>query len=772
MNGMRLLRLAASLWLALSLLLAGLGLLRMDDWRSRVDSDLFALLPSDARDARAESVLERLARHGERQLVLMVSGADAATARAGARALRTRLQGLGLAEQKAELDPAALRDWFKPYRAALASRADLLALQFEPIPTWTARAAALAFTPVSASGLPWQDDPYGLFGNWLLERAGSSPVRPVEGLLEAQQDGQTHVILNYRVGESVFSLAVQARIDTAVSAAIASVLEAHPQLKVQRAGVLVHAAAAARAAQAELNLIGNGSTLGVILLTLLSFRGWRALPLMLLPVLMGSLWAVGASFLLFERVHLLTLVFGASLIGVAVDYAEHALGSSIDSPMPPPARYRKLLPGMLLALLTTVLGYLGLLLTPFPGLSQMAMFAAIGICAAWLCVMLWYPFIAPASLRAGPAAAWLLRAPARYPKWPQGWRGVGLSLVAVGLCALGIAQLKIDDDIRNLVSTRPELIAEQTAVSHILGLPSPAQFFLVSGPDEQTVLAREAALTARLRDEIKAGSLSGYQALSDWLPPLAQQAPLIEANQRLLSGEALAALRQTLALESDWQAGAPGIRTLTLADLRTSPLAPLLDTLWLGRTSEDAHNGYASVVLLSGLHDRATAARLATLADGQALRWIDKPARISQLFGEYRQRLLALCALAFIAAIPLLWWRFRRDSLRVLAPVLLACAATLALMGALGMPLQLLNVLALLVILGMGVDYGIFIVDSEGDPRSFVATLLAASTTVLSFGLLAFSSTPALHSFGFAIFCGVALSALLAPMFRHAEPAR
>lgn len=768
MSGLRLLRFAAWLWLALSLLLGGLGLLRFEDWRARVDSDLFALLPRDARDARAEAVLERLARQGERQLVLMVSGADRAEVHTAARTLRQDLQGLGLDEQVSDLDPAALRDWFKPFRAGLAARTDLAALQFEPVPAWTARAAALAFTPVSPSGLPWQDDPYGLFGNWLLERAGSSPARPVDGLLEAQHDGQTHVILNYRVGDSVFSLAVQERIDTAVGAAIAGLRTAHPQLSVQRAGVLVHAAAAARAAQAELNLIGNGSTLGVILLTLLSFRGWRALPLMLLPVLMGSLWAVGASFLLFERVHLLTLVFGASLIGVAVDYAEHSLGSSIDSPMPPPERYRKLLPGMVLALLTTVVGYLGLLLTPFPGLAQMAMFAAIGICAAWLSVMLWYPFIAPPSLRAGPAAAWLLRAPQRYPRWPGGWRGAVLGLAAAAVCALGIGHLKIDDDIRNLVSTRPELVAEQAAVSRVLGLPSPAQFFLVSGPDEQAVLAREAALTTRLRNEIQAGSLTGYQALSDWLIPLAQQGPLIEANQRLLSGDALVALRQALDLEGDWQATPAGARKLTLADLRASPLAPLLDSLWLGRTADKE---YASVVLLNGLHDRNAAARLASLADGQHVRWVDKPARISLLFGEYRQRLLWLCALAFAAAVPLLWWRFRHDSLRVLAPVLLACGATLALMGALGMPLQLLNVLALLVILGMGVDYGIFIVESEGDPRSFVATLLAASTTVLSFGLLAFSSTPALHSFGFAIFCGVALSALLAPLFRHAEAA-
>ncbi|MDQ8022720.1 MAG: hypothetical protein REI94_12840 [Moraxellaceae bacterium] len=754
--------LAAWAWLAITLLLAGVSLLQWPQWKQRLDSDIFALLPHDQRDPRAEEALEQLARRGERQLVLMASSKDAQAARNAAHALREALKDQPLSEESSALDPAVLRDTLKPYRAGLLSDGDRNALN-DAAEAWTARAAANAMNPVSTSGLGWNDDPYGLFGNWLLERAQASPARPVGDLLEVAEGGQTHAILNYRITGNAFSLNVQKDIDAAVSAAIAAA--AKPEVTIRRAGVIMHAAATARAAEAELNLIGNGSMLGIVLVTLLTFRGWRGLPLMLLPVAVGSLWALGGSFLIFGQVHVLTLVFGASLIGVAVDYAEHALGSSLDDPQPPRQRYRTLLPGMALAWLTTVLAYAGLLVTPFPGLRQMAVFALVGITAAWLCVVLWYPFIAPASMRPGPLAAVLLRQRERYPIWPAGWRGFALAALLALPLGWGLSRLSVSDDIRGLMASNPALLAEHGEVARVLGLPSPAQFFLVSGADAETVLQREEALVAKLRDAMAAGTLGGYQALSDWLPSTARQQAAREATARLYAADSIGPLRDALGLEADWQPAARGEQALTLPTLMSSPLAPLLQSLWLPGKGDTAP---ASVVLLKGLSGQASIAALSALQT-EGVQWVDKPARISELFSRYRQRLGWICVIAFALTVPLLWPRFRGDSWRVLAPVVFACTCTLALMGALGMPVQLLTMLALLIVLGMGVDYGVFIVDSHGDGRSFVATLLAASTTVLSFGLLAFSSTPALGAFGFAIFAGIGIAALSAPLFRRRE---
>ena len=71
-----------------------------------------------------------------------------------------------------------------------------------------------------------------------------------------------------------------------------------------------------------------------------------------------------------------------------------------------------------------------------------------------------------------------------------------------------------------------------------------------------------------------------------------------------------------------------------------------------------------------------------------------------------------------------------------------------------------------LLLLGVGVDYGIFLLEHRDDPASWLAVSLGAASTLLAFGLLALSATPALHSFGLSLLLGIGLVWLLSPCFR------
>jgi predicted exporter len=79
----------------------------------------------------------------------------------------------------------------------------------------------------------------------------------------------------------------------------------------------------------------------------------------------------------------------------------------------------------------------------------------------------------------------------------------------------------------------------------------------------------------------------------------------------------------------------------------------------------------------------------------------------------------------------------------------------------------LLHVVALLLVLSMGVDYGVFLAETRDDPEGFAATvlsvLIACLSTVLAFGLLAMSASPALRAIGLTVGLGVLLSLVLAP---------
>jgi predicted exporter len=99
-------------------------------------------------------------------------------------------------------------------------------------------------------------------------------------------------------------------------------------------------------------------------------------------------------------------------------------------------------------------------------------------------------------------------------------------------------------------------------------------------------------------------------------------------------------------------------------------------------------------------------------------------------------------------------------------PTLLATAITLALLGLMGERLQLFNVLALMLLLGIGVDYGIFLLEHRGDGHAWLAVVLGAASTLLSFGLLALSATPALRAFGLTMLFGTGLVWMISPLFR------
>ena len=113
-----------------------------------------------------------------------------------------------------------------------------------------------------------------------------------------------------------------------------------------------------------------------------------------------------------------------------------------------------------------------------------------------------------------------------------------------------------------------------------------------------------------------------------------------------------------------------------------------------------------------------------------------------------------------------LFYRYKKQAWRAMLPTIIAALASLSLSAWLGEPVQLFTVLAHFLILGTGVDYGIFLLEHHTDPSAWLAVCLGAASTLLAFGLLALSATPALHTFGFSMLFGVGLSWLLSPCFR------
>jgi predicted exporter len=261
---------------------------------------------------------------------------------------------------------------------------------------WVDVALTKLYSPFgSMRPVAWQDDPFGLFGAWVQARAQETPVRPRDGRLYIGDGRREYVVLPITLRVAVFSLAAQQAVTSLLEQARRAAQVAVPQVQVMVGGVILHAAAAGEQARWELSIIGFGSVLGIVILIWLAFRSLKPIALVMLSIAVGCLGALSVSWLLFDRLHLLSLVFGASLIGGAQDYGIYFLCHRVaaDGQLDSAQLLRRLLPALLLALITTVAGYMGLALTPFPGLRQIAVFSALGLVFAWLTVVLWFPFL-------------------------------------------------------------------------------------------------------------------------------------------------------------------------------------------------------------------------------------------------------------------------------------------------------------------------------------------------------------------------------------------
>ena len=763
------------LWL---LVVAVLGWHQWQFWQApRLDSDVFALLPQDEQQPAAQRAMKQLAEQGERRVVVMLGGADWERVRQAAQRFdqALRAQQAGLQPVQDALPSDQIMSFYAPWRDVLLTDDQRAALPQADVSALAAQALGRLHGFSMGQPTNWLADPLGLWSSWWAERGGLTAARPRDGLLWVKDPsaGRDWAVLLYETQGSAFRFDGKRRWGDALAHAEAAARsDLGDGLTVLSAGVPLHAEAGAAQGHQEMNTIGWGSLLAVISLVLAAFRAVGPMLLIALSLVIGCAAGLSATVLVFGQVHLLTLVFGASLVGVAEDFGIHYFASRLGEPGRPRwSLMRHLLPGLLLALATSVLGYLVLAVVPFPGLRQMALFSAVGLMAAFATAVCWFPWMDRGQLSAGRFATGMA---STLRHWPVLTRArLWIALVILGLiCAAGLARLHVNDDLRQLQSSPPALMKAQIAVGRLLQMPSPAQFFLVQGRSEDEVLSREEALkqavAAWQAQAPDRDARIGVSAVSDWVPSRQRQ----HDNRTLTQARERAVLHEVgQAVGEDLHRPAFAEQPLTLSQWLASPASSGLRAQWLG--AQDG--GFASVVLIRGLSQQAQAQALRTLAPTvEGVQWVDRADDISALMGRFRVVMGWLLVLGHALVLVTLYLRFGRSAWRAWLPCALGSLVCVAILGLMGEPFQLFNLLALMLLLGMGVDYGIFLLEHPGEQQghAWLAVLLGAISTGLSFGLLALSSTPALRAFGLTLLIGLTLVCLLAPTMRLIHPTK
>ncbi len=754
---------AAITWLVLVLALC---FHQVQFWGSNnLDSDVMALLPKTKHDVLVTRANDNMAEAATRDVVILIGSKDSEASKQAASIFDARIKkttGLLRAQTVSETDTQAALDFYARYRDRLLTPQQKKVLEQTSDDELLQASMQRLYGVGASSGLSsWISDPLALSTDWWQSRLGEDMTQE-DGFVLTQVGDKTWVVLQYESELSAFQLDGVAHIQQLIESAGNDAKRSYPEIEILNAGVPLHAEAAAVRANWEINTIGYGSLAAVMLLVFFAFMKLRPLFLVSGSLLIGVAAGISVTALIFGKVHLLTMVFGASLVGVAEDYGIHYFSSRQGNPDTktfPMMRY--LLPGMWLAFITIALAYLSLGMAPLPGLQQMAVFSAVGLLAAFLTVVCWFPYLD----KQAPKRSWLSEnisdSLKSWPRWK--WQKTShklFALVVVVFIGLGFFKLHSEDSLRQLQSSPAILVEQQKQVSEILGLPSPAQYVLVTGTSEEELLQTEERLKPLLDKLVVEKTIRSYNAVSDWIPSKKRQSEnrmlVAEAESKVLAGV-------SASLGEDLEKQASSETPFTFKEWSSLNFTQPMQAQYLG----EADGKWGSVVMINGLNSEQSLAKLAeTTANIPGVRMIDRSGEISSLLMHYRSKMTILLFVGYFLVALALFHRYKSQAWRAMLPTIIAALASLSASAWLGEPVQLFTVLAHFLILGTGIDYGIFLLEHHTDPSSWLAVCLGAASTLLAFGLLALSATPALHTFGLSMLFGVGLSWLLSPCFR------
>lgn len=796
-------------WLLL-MLSASLWTLQLWQNGARVQSDILAMLPHLQQDKLTERALNQVEATLADQVYIALVAKNETTAIAAAKLLMQKLEDdlVARGKQGALTDIRSadiqlgeeLGQFYFPHRFKLLTAPQAEALASQNIESLIEAATAQLYNAFSyANSNLLAQDPLLLFPANLLALAPSSKVRASQGILLANQGDNVAAVVMAKGRESAFNPNAQLAQMTVLTQGLDAVKQSYPDITVLKAGALFHAIAATQTAKSEISILGLASLLGVIALVWLAFRSVMPLLLAIVTISSGLLLAVTFTLSVFGELHLLTLVFGTSLIGIAIDYSFHFYCERLsDTERSAQATVAYIFPTVTLAFITSALAYVGIGLAPFPGMQQVAIFCAAGLLGAYLTLILAYPLLAGSRLPEGSRplalAGTYLACLTQLSKRFTTPLGMGLfALVILVWCLGGVTKLTVDDDIRHLQQSPASVTEPENQLRQLLSGGTDNQFLLVRAPNEEALLQQLERVSPMLDAAITNQELGNYVSLSRYLPSHQKQDTAYRLQGEIYQtqlDQILASLGLDENLKPELQAAYLAAKTdyITPATFFTLEAGKQLAPLWLapneanslvsnGALNDDgasADHGadqgadygadYGAIVLLGGIQQ--IDALKARFAHDESVQLIDKVADISAVMGHYRLLTLKLLALALGIALLLfsLNFGFKKAAVVVAVPAL-AALLTLATLGLTGSPLSLFHALALILVFGIGIDYSLFFASAQNHGKAvMMAVFMSACSTLLAFGLLAFSQTQAIHYFGLTLSLGIGFTFLLSPL--------
>ena len=551
----------------------------------------------------------------------------------------------------------------------------------------------------------------------------------------------------------------------------------HPDVEISYHGLPASGYCNSTQIKHDLTTTIAGALVLVLIFLLVCFRRWDSIPLLLLPVVFGTLFGLTMMYWLKGEFSLLALGIGGVVLGVALNYVLHVM-THHRYVSDPEQLLRDQVKPVLLGCITTIGSFSGLLFIHTDLLRDFGLFAAFAILGATLFSLIWLPHMLKPVNRPFPAFL------DRINAWPVDRKkpliAVIVVLTAIFVGAYLIGGTHFDADMYNLGSDYPMVKHSEKLLREKTYTGDKTQYFASQGQTMEEAIEHFGILRQKLDSLQSLGLVKSYTPTNDLLVSLDRQQERIDAWHRYWNDSRLATVRQLInatapaadlrpeAFETFFEAAKADYTCDALYEANVIPqgyLSTLMeqsyDGTWLCFTSvrcqndsvRSADSDYIRIcnavssdphLLVLDTYYYTTDTLLQMSSDFDRLQWL---------------------SMAFVLLV--LWLSFRfniKYTLLGFMPILLSWLIVLGAMNIFGQQFNLISIIISTFIFGIGVDYSIFVM--HGLTREHLAyhktaILLSAVTLLVTVGSMLLAVHPAIRSVGFSTLVGLLAAIIL-----------
>ena len=739
----------------------------------QINTLLMDMLPQAEHSRGAAKADTILAEKNSREAVILAAAPDFENAKKGAALLYAEFEHSPAIEIISfYFDPSVITqfmDFIHNYRFVIAGDETLNLLETdgaEEIADDALAAAYGAFTFLPLENI--DKDPFLLserrmetFLTTSLLSGGKLNLK--DDVLSANLDGVWYVLLRMTLTPNAVSVSGGKNIITEIHNTTETIKQTVPELEFYFSGVPFHSYESSTNAQKEISIISTISILIILFLFLFIFKTPKPVFFSVSAITVSLGMAISASFLIFREIHIITFVFGTSLIGTCIDYSIHFFShwkgnTTLKDGYAIRSHISK---SLVMSFISTEICFFVFLFAPFPILKQFAVFSMTGLLSSFLTSYLIYPRLKlplEEKRQFDIFNSKLFLKLRKYSPAPV-LRIAIIVVIAVFASAVIVfspQRVKIENDIRSFYSMSDSLLESEKISAMVFDRGSSFWYYIISGSSPEETLQNEELLALRLKEEIMLGNLGSFLGTSVFVPSLKTQQQTYEAMKTLLP--LAEAQYNSLGFPPEYaeiyykEFAAGEIYCLP----ENAPTNMGVTNMWIG----NVNNNYYSCILPFHSADETVFRSIADEFD--FVHFINKAEDISRDLDTITRTVLFLFLAAFFVISIIVFFAYpKRDSIKICMVPIFLVLCVLAALTLNKIPLGFFPAAGFILVFGLGLDYIFYMIGkgtnqkSESGKFTILATTMSFLTTILSFGALGLSSFMPVYMFGFTVSAGL-----------------